>query len=159
MWNFAETHSGHVEISLKLAIFVVSSQIFYFSGHAGKKQVVNRACCAAEFAFCCTVRIALQNSQRALICHRVPAQPGGGPGGGIAKKNLSKFPEVDIPQSRNSLKPKFPKVKSPPQKKMKRFKETLQDVVMVLVVVVVVVCTFRPLADELVRGPHVQHHV
>ena len=62
-------------------------------------------------------RIALQNSQRALICHRVPAQPGGGPGGGIAKKNLSKFPEVDIPQSRNSLKPKFPKVKSPPKKK------------------------------------------
>ena len=130
------TVSGHVEISLKLAIFVVSSQIFHFSGHAGKKQVVNRACCAAEFAFCCTVRIALQNSQRALICHRVPAQPGGGPGGGIAKKNLSKFPEVDIPQSRNSLKPKFPKVKSPPQKKMKRFKETLQDVVMVLVVVI-----------------------
>ena len=109
--------------SLKLAILIVSSQIFYFSGHAGKKQVVNRACCAAKFAFCCTVRIALQNSQRALICHRVPAQPGGGPGGGIAKKNLSKFPEVDIPQSRNSLKPKFPKVKSPPQKKMKRFKE------------------------------------
>ena len=97
------TVSGHVEIVLKLAIFVVSSQIFHFSGHAGKKQVVNRACCAAEFAFCCTVRIALQNSQRALICHRVPAQPGGGPGGGIAKKNLSKFPEVDIPQRRTPI--------------------------------------------------------
>ena len=136
MWNFGVTLSSHLEIALKLAIFVVSSQIFHFSGHAGKKQVVNRACCAAEFAFCCTVRIALQNSQRALICHRVPAQPGGGPGGGIAKKNLSKFPEVDIPQSRNSLKPKFPKIKSPPPKKMKRFKETLQDVVMVLVVVI-----------------------
>ena len=92
---------------------------------------------------CCQIRILLHSShcaaefsERALICHRVPAQPGGGPGGGIAKKNLSKFPEVDIPQSRNSLKPKFPKVKSPPQKKMKRFKETLQDVVMVLVVVI-----------------------
>ena len=39
-------------------------------------------------------------------------------------------------KNQNSLKSKFPKVKSPPQKKMKRFKETLQDVVMVLVVVI-----------------------
>ena len=42
--------------------------------------------------------------------------------------------KVYIPQNRNS-----PKSKVPPKKKMKRFKETLQDVVMVLVVVVVVV--------------------
>ena len=50
--HFQEPDSGSPVWSLKIMTFIVSSQIFYFSGHAGKRQVVpGRALALEEFAF------------------------------------------------------------------------------------------------------------
>ena len=48
VWHFGATHSGPQLPSLKIMIFSVASQVFYFSGHAGKRQVVPARALALE---------------------------------------------------------------------------------------------------------------
>ena len=46
--HFQETDSGSGLPSLKIVIFIVASEVFYFSGHAGKRQVVPARALALE---------------------------------------------------------------------------------------------------------------
>ena len=48
MLHFGDPHSGSPVWSLKIMIFIVASEVFYFSGHAGKRQVVPARALALE---------------------------------------------------------------------------------------------------------------